>query len=193
MKLKSLTTYLLKLNFFFFNFIEIKKFISFNFITCYSNFSSSIVVIFLFLKKTTVLKFTILADICVVDYPNRSYHRYEIVYNLLSSFYNLRLFIKFFLREADYIPTLTSIYSSSGWLEREAWDLYGIFFFKNPDLRRILTDYGFEYHPFRKDFPLTGYLELRYDDSLNSIVYEPVELAQEYRIFNFISPWELFH
>lgn len=146
----------------------------------------------MFLKKTTVLKFTILADICVVDYPNRIY-RYEIVYNLLSSFYNLRLFIKFFLKDSDYILTLTSLYSSSGWLEREVWDLYGIFFFKNPDLRRILTDYGFEYYPFRKDFPLTGYLELRYDDSLNSIVYEPVELAQEYRIFNFISPWEIFH
>jgi NADH:ubiquinone oxidoreductase subunit C len=187
MKLKALITYILNLKFFFFSFIEIKKFKSFNFISCYSRYPNNIFIIFLFLKNISVLKFAILADICVIDYPNRTF-RYEIIYNCLSIFYNLRFFIKFFLREGDYILTLTTLYSSSGWLEREAWDLYGIFFFKNKDLRRLLTDYGFEYYPFRKDFPLTGYLELRYDDSLNTIVYEPVELAQEYRVFNFISP-----
>ena len=128
-EIKSYYNVYFKFKIFFFSFIEIKKFKSFNFISCYSRYSNNIFIIFLFLKNISVFKFTILADICVIDYPNRPF-RYEIIYNCLSIFYNLRLFIKFFLREGDYILTLTTLYSSSGWLEREAWDLYGIFFLK---------------------------------------------------------------
>lgn len=139
------------------------------------------------LEKHSLTQFKLLNDICVVDYPEKT-NRFEVNYNLLSVKYNFRVFLKTFV--ASHIQSLTSIYSSADWIERECWDMYGIFFINHPDLRRILTDYGFEGFPLRKDFPLTGYIEVRYDDEKSSIVYEPLEMSQEYRLFNFNSPWE---
>ena len=134
-------------------------------------------------------RFTVLCDICGVDFPDRPL-RFEVVYNLLSMRLNQRIRIKVETDENQPVPTATELYSSAGWWEREAWDLYGIYFAGNPDLRRILTDYGFEGHPLRKDFPLTGYVELRYDEQQKRVVYEPVRLQQEFRSFDFLSPWE---
>jgi NADH/F420H2 dehydrogenase subunit C len=139
------------------------------------------------LEKNSLTQFKVLNDICVVDYPEKS-TRFELSYNLLSVKYNFRVFIKTFTN--SYIKSITGIYDSADWIERECWDMYGIFFLNHPDLRRILTDYGFEGFPLRKDFPLTGYIEVRYDDEKSSIVYEPLEMSQEYRLFNFNSPWE---
>jgi NADH/F420H2 dehydrogenase subunit C len=139
------------------------------------------------LEKNSLTQFKLLNDICVVDYPEKV-TRFEINYNLLSVKYNFRLFIKTFA--PLYIQSLTYIYDSANWIERECWDMYGVFFINHPDLRRILTDYGFDGFPLRKDFPLTGYIEVRYDDEKSSIVYEPLEMSQEYRLFNFNSPWE---
>lgn len=144
-----------------------------------------------FLKNSFFTEFFTLADICVVDHPKIS-NRFEVVYNLQSFQHSLRLFVHTFLSKDSYLFSLSSIYKSADWLERECWDLYGVFFFGHWNLRRILTDYGFEGFPLRKDFPLSGYIELRYDDSNMAIAYEPVELSQEYRVFNFISPWENF-
>ena len=116
--------------------------------------------------------------------------RFEVVYNLLSMSLNQRIRIKVETNEDDPVPSATGIFSSAGWWEREAWDLFGIYFEGNPDLRRILTDYGFEGQPMRKDFPLTGYVEVRYDEGQKRVVYEPVRLQQEFRRFDFLSPWE---
>jgi NADH/F420H2 dehydrogenase subunit C len=143
----------------------------------------------LFMKNNSFFQTKILADICCIDYPNRS-KRFEIIYNLLSVRYNFRFLVKTYLSVNSYLYSIAPLFNSANWLERENWDLFGIFFFNHPDLRRILTDYGFEGYPLRKDFPLTGYIELRYDDENSNIVYESVELAQEYRLFNFTSPWE---
>lgn len=140
-----------------------------------------------FLKKSSQFEISCLVDICVVDNPNKM-ERFEILYNLLSIKQNFRFYIKTFTNLRTW--SLTSLYTSANWLEREVWDMFGIFFINHPDLRRILTDYGFEGFPLRKDFPLTGYVELRYDDEKSNIVYEPLELAQEYRLFLFNSPWE---
>ena len=134
-------------------------------------------------------QFTILCDICGVDYPDRPL-RFDVVYNLLSITHNQRIRLKLETDEEQPVPTAVDLFSSAGWWEREAWDLYGIYFADNPDLRRILTDYGFEGHPLRKDFPLTGYVELRYDEERKRVVYEPVHLQQEFRSFDFLSPWE---
>jgi NADH/F420H2 dehydrogenase subunit C len=142
-----------------------------------------------FLRNHTNTQFELLVDACGVDYPSRSL-RFEMVYQLLSVQYNSRLRIKVAVDEFTPIPSATEIYPSAGWLEREAWDMYGIFFSNHPDLRRILTDYGFEGHPLRKDFPLTGYTEVRYDDSEKRVVIEPIQITQEYRYFNFLSPWD---
>jgi NADH-quinone oxidoreductase subunit C len=142
-----------------------------------------------FLRDDPQCRFTILCDICGVDFPDRPL-RFEVVYNLLSMSLNLRVRIKVETDENDPVPSASGLYSSAGWWEREAWDLYGIYFSDNPDLRRILTDYGFEGHPLRKDFPLTGYVELRYDEQQKRVVYEPVRLQQEFRSFDFLSPWE---
>lgn len=139
------------------------------------------------LAKNPITQFKILGDICVSDYPEQV-KRFEISYNLLSVKYNTRLFIK--TKTDSYISSLTNIFNSAGWIERECWDMFGVFFINHPDLRRILTDYGFEGFPLRKDFPLTGYVEVRYDDEKANIVYEPLEMTQEYRLFNFTSPWE---
>ena len=142
-----------------------------------------------FLRDDVNCRFKQLVDICGVDYPDRS-PRFEVVYNLLSLAHNNRVRVKIRTDEETPVPTATGVFSAANWWEREAWDLYGIYFSEHPDLRRILTDYGFEGHPLRKDFPLTGYVELRYDDEQKRVVYEPVKLTQEYRDFDFLSPWE---
>jgi len=142
-----------------------------------------------FLRDDPKCGFTVLCDICGVDYPERSL-RFDVVYNLLSMRNNQRLRLKLETDENHPVPSVAGIFSSAGWWEREAWDLFGIYFADNPDLRRILTDYGFEGHPLRKDFPLTGYVELRYDEDQKRVVYEPVRLQQEFRSFDFLSPWE---
>jgi NADH-quinone oxidoreductase subunit C len=130
-----------------------------------------------------------LVDIAGVDYPSRE-KRFEVVYQLLSLQHNLRIRVKLSTDDATPVPSVTGVFSSAGWMEREAWDMYGILFSGHPDLRRILTDYGFDGHPQRKDFPLTGYVELRYDEAQKRVVYEPVKLNQAYRSFDFLSPWE---
>jgi NADH-quinone oxidoreductase subunit C len=142
-----------------------------------------------FLRDDPNCAFNVLCDICGVDYPNRPL-RFEVVYNLLSMRRNQRIRLKLDTDEEQPVPSVVSLYSSAGWWEREIWDLFGIYFADNPDLRRILTDYGFEGHPLRKDFPLTGYVELRYDEDQKAVVYEPVKLQQEFRSFDFLSPWE---
>ena len=130
-----------------------------------------------------------LIDITAVDYPKRN-KRFEIVYHLLSLNNKNRLRVKTFVNENTSVPSLTEIYKSANWYERETWDMYGILFEGNYDLRRILTDYGFEGHPLRKDFPLTGFVELRYDEEKKKVSYSKVKLTQDYRDFDFLSPWE---
>jgi NADH-quinone oxidoreductase subunit C len=130
-----------------------------------------------------------LMEIAGVDYPNRA-ERFEVVYMLLSLTKNHRVMVKVSAAENTPVPTVTTLWPVAGWLEREVYDMYGVIFAGNPDLRRILTDYGFEGHPFRKDFPLTGYVELRYSEEDKRVVYEPVQLAQDLRHFDFMSPWE---
>ncbi len=142
-----------------------------------------------FLKDDPRCRFEQLTDLCGVDYPERD-PRFDVVYHLLSMSHNCRLRLKIGINEDQPMPSATEIYPSAGWWEREAWDLYGIYFAGNPDLRRLLTDYGFDGHPLRKDFPLTGYVELRYDSEQKRVVYEPVKLTQEFRRFDFLSPWE---
>jgi NADH-quinone oxidoreductase subunit C len=130
-----------------------------------------------------------LLDVCGVDFPHRP-NRFEIVYNLLSVTGNRRVRVKVETDEITAVPSVVSVFPTAGWFEREVWDMYGVFFADNPDLRRILTDYGFEGHPLRKDFPLTGYVEVRYDVERKRVVYEPVKLTQDFRNFDFLSPWE---
>ena len=151
--------------------------------------ADAIVKVLTFLRDDANCNFGLLMDLCGVDYPERP-RRFEVVYNLLSLNHNQRLRVRVLCDEQTPVPSVTGVYSSAGWLEREVWDMYGVFFSDHPDLRRILTDYGFQGHPQRKDFPLTGYLEMRYDDDQKRIVYEPVSLVQEYRHFDFMSPWE---
>jgi len=133
--------------------------------------------------------FKVLVDICGVDYPDRE-KRFDVVYNLLSLRHNRRIRVKVECGERELVPSVVGIWSAAGWYERETWDLYGILFADNPDLRRILTDYGFDGHPMRKDFPLTGFVEVRYDEEQKRVVYEPVKLTQAFRSFDFMSPWE---
>jgi NADH dehydrogenase (ubiquinone) Fe-S protein 3 len=141
-----------------------------------------------FLKNHSNARFRILVDVCGVDFPSRK-QRFEVVYNLLSVQFNARIRIKTSVDEITPLNSVVSIYPSAGWWEREVWDMFGVYFSNHPDLRRILTDYGFEGHPLRKDFPLSGYLEVRYDDSEKRVISEPIELAQEFRYFDFPSPW----
>ena len=148
-----------------------------------------IVKLLIFLRDDVNCQFKQLMDICGVDYPERP-QRFEVVYNLLSLVHNNRVTVKVMLDDNSSIPSVSKVFSSADWWEREIWDLFGIFFSGHPDLRRILTDYGFDGHPLRKDFPLTGYVEVRYDDAQKRVVYEPVKLTQEYRDFDFLSPWE---
>tara|TARA_R110000868_G_scaffold10313_14_gene50637 strand:- start:4624 stop:5247 length:624 start_codon:yes stop_codon:yes gene_type:complete len=133
--------------------------------------------------------FKVLVDVTAADFPARP-ERFEVVYNLLSLSHNQRIRIKVATDENAAVPSVTQLFSSAGWFEREVWDMFGIFFSDHPDLRRMLTDYGFEGHPLRKDFPLTGYVEVRYDDEQKRVVYEPVKLTQDFRSFDFMSPWE---
>ena len=133
--------------------------------------------------------FTVLIDICGVDWPQRE-TRFDVVYHLLSLSRNLRVRLKLRTDENTPVPTVTAIFPAANWFERETFDMYGIAFADHPDLRRLLTDYGFSGHPLRKDFPLTGFVELRYDDEQKRVVYRPVQLVQEFREFDFMSPWE---
>jgi len=144
-----------------------------------------------FLKDHTNAQFTNIADLCALDVPSRQC-RFEIVYNLLSVRFNQRIRVKTYTDELTPVQSSTSVYHGANWYEREIWDMYGVFFANHPDLRRILTDYGFEGHPFRKDFPLVGYVEVRYDDEVKRVVAEPVELVQEWRKFDLGNPWESF-
>lgn len=128
-------------------------------------------------------------DVCGADYPDRE-ERFEVVYHLLSLTRNARLRVKVATDELQPVPSVVDIYPSAGWFEREAFDMYGMLFSGHPDLRRLLTDYGFQGHPLRKDFPMTGYVEVRYDEEQKRVVYEPVKLTQEFRQFDFLSPWE---
>lgn len=142
-----------------------------------------------FLRDDKECAFDTLIDVCGVDYPDRE-KRFDVVYILLSTSQNQRIRVKVRAAEEESIPSVTSIFSTAGWLEREVWDMYGVYFDGHTDLRRILTDYGFEGHPQRKDFPLTGYVELRYDEEQCRVMYQPVELVQDYRVFDSVSPWE---
>ena len=142
-----------------------------------------------FLRDDAQCQFVSFIDCCGVDWPGRA-ERFDVVYHLLSPRQNLRIRVKVMTGEDAPVPSVTAVYPGADWFEREAYDLYGILFTGHPDLRRILTDYGFEGHPLRKDFPLTGFVEVRYDDEAKRVVYEPVELKQEFRNFDFLSPWE---
>ena len=134
-------------------------------------------------------QFVCMIDVCGVDYPGRP-QRFDVVYHLLSPKQNLRIRVKIEADERTPVPSVTGIWPGADWFEREAYDMYGILFSDHPDLRRLLTDYGFEGYPLRKDFPLTGYVEMRYDDEQQRVVYEPVKLRQDFRNFDFLSPWE---
>ena len=149
----------------------------------------SIVKVLTFLRDDVNCQFKMLMELCGVDYPERE-DRFDIVYCLLSLTLNQRVKVKIQTNTSSSVPSVANVYSAANWWEREAWDLFGIYFSDHPDLRRILSDYGFEGHPLRKDFPLTGYVELRYDDEQKRVVYEPVKLSQEFRNFDFLSPWE---
>ena len=142
-----------------------------------------------FLKNHSRYKYNILMDLTCVDYPN-NFFRFNLIYNLLSIRYNTRIIVIVELNDSNIVPSINNLFKSSNWLEREVWDMFGIFFYNNLDLRRILTDYGFKGFPLRKDFPLTGFLELRYDDEKKKIINESLEITQEFRSYNFISPWE---
>ena len=142
-----------------------------------------------FLRDDPECRFEVLIDICGVDYPARA-RRFDVVYHLLSVARNRRIRVKLEAAEDAPVPSVVSVYPAANWFEREAFDMYGILFSDHPDLRRLLTDYGFTGHPLRKDFPLTGFVEVRYDDEEKRVVYEPVKLVQEFRDFDFLSPWE---
>jgi NADH-quinone oxidoreductase subunit C len=142
-----------------------------------------------FLKTDGACRFSSLVDITAVDYPGRA-QRFDVVYHFLSMYQNHRIRLRMAVREEDMVPSIVSVHPSANWFEREVFDMFGILFSGHPDLRRILTDYGFRGYPLRKDFPTTGYTELRYDEGLKRVVYEPVSLVQEYRQFDFMSPWE---
>lgn len=142
-----------------------------------------------FLRDDSNCQFKVLIDMTAVDYPERE-DRFELVYILLSLSQNQRIKVKLTVGEDVAVPTASEVFSAANWYERETWDMYGIYFSDHPDLRRILTDYGFEGHPLRKDFPLTGRVEVRYDETQKRVVYDPVSLTQDFRSFDFLSPWE---
>ncbi len=150
---------------------------------------AEIMTVISFLRDDPICKFSSLIDICGVDYPSRE-RRFDVVYHMLSMAHNTRIRIKVKTDETVPVHSITSLFPNANWYEREAFDMYGILFDEHPDLRRILTDYGFEGYPLRKDFPLSGFVEVRYDEERKSVVYEPVNLPQEYRSFDFMSPWE---
>jgi len=149
----------------------------------------SIVAVASFLRDDPRCRFISMTDVCGVDYPERD-ERFDVVYHFMSPHLNQRIRVKLSTDDQSPVPSLTSVYKGANWFEREAYDLYGILFSGHPDLRRILTDYGFDGHPLRKDFPLTGFVEVRYDQERKRVVYEPVKLMQEFRSFDYLSPWE---
>lgn len=149
----------------------------------------AIVRVLTYLRDDVACKFGALMDVCGVDWPAKP-ERFEVVYNLLSMRHNRRIRVKLTTDENTPVPSAVGVFPSAGWFERETWDMYGVFFADHPDLRRILTDYGFEGHPLRKDFPLTGHVEVRYDAEQRRVVYERVKLTQDFRSFDFLSPWE---
>ena len=149
----------------------------------------AIVRVLTFLRDEPTLQFRQLIDLCGVDYPERE-QRFDVVYHLLSLHHNQRVRVTVQTDETVPVPSVTGVFPNANWFEREAWDMYGIFFSDHPDLRRLLTDYGFEGYPLRKDFPLTGYVEMRYDGEQKRVVYEPVKLRQDFRSWDFLSPWE---
>lgn len=151
--------------------------------------SAHVVELLTHLRDNENCLFKQLVDVCGVDFPERA-QRFEVVYQLLSFKHNIRMRVKVAADEATPVPSVCGVFSSAGWFEREVWDMYGVLFSGHPDLRRILTDYGFDGHPQRRDFPLTGFVELRYDDEQKRVVYEPVKLNQAYRNFDYLSPWE---
>jgi len=151
--------------------------------------ASAVIKLLTFLRDDQNCQFKQLVDVTAVDHPDRE-ARFTVVYNLLSLRHNQRVRVKTAVAEGAALASVTGVFSSANWLEREVWDLFGIAFSGHPDLRRILTDYGFEGHPLRKDFPLTGHVEVRYDEDQKRVVYEPVKLTQEFRSFDFMSPWE---
>lgn len=156
---------------------------------CFVVKPESLIDFLLFLRDDVECAFKVLVDICGADYPQRM-KRFEVVYNLLSLVHNQRVRVKVEVEEDEFVPSVTDIFATATWFEREIWDLFGIPFSGNPDLRRLLTDYGFQGHPLRKDFPLTGYVEVRYDEAQRKVIYEPVQLTQDFRKFDFLSPWE---
>jgi len=151
--------------------------------------AARIVEVLSFLRDDPACLFKELIDVCGVDWPGRD-PRFDVVYHLLSLKHNQRVRVKVATDEETPVPTVTGVYKAAGWFEREVWDLFGVLFADHPDLRRILTDYGFEGHPLRKDFPLTGHVEMRYDDLQKRVIYEPVSMVQDFRRFDFESPWE---
>lgn len=151
--------------------------------------ATEIVAVCRFLRDDIRCQFVNLTDICGVDWPGRE-RRFDVVYHLMSPRQNLRIRVKVACDEERPVPSVTSVYPGAEWFEREAYDMYGMLFSDHPDLRRLLTDYGFDGHPLRKDFPVTGFVEVRYDDEQKRVVYEPVKLTQEFRNFDFLSPWE---
>jgi NADH-quinone oxidoreductase subunit C len=150
---------------------------------------SSLVRFVEFLRDDSTAKFSTLVDITAVDHPSRE-TRFDVVYHFLSMYRNHRIRLKVAAREDEMVPSIIGVHPSANWFEREVFDMFGILFSGHPDLRRILTDYGFRGYPLRKDFPTTGYTEVRYDEAQKRVVYEPVKLVQEYRQFDFMSPWE---
>lgn len=151
--------------------------------------SDAIVSVMRILRDDPRCQFICIVDVCGVDYPERA-QRFDVVYHLLSPHQNTRIRVRVVVDEVTPVPSITGVFPGANWFEREAYDLYGILFSGHPDLRRILTDYGFDGHPLRKDFPLTGFVEVRYDEERKRVVYEPVQLAQEFRNFDYLSPWE---
>lgn len=162
--------------------------IAFGELTLVTN-AENIVALVTFLRDDARCGFINIIDVCGVDYPGRA-DRFEVVYHFLAPKQNQRIRVKLSTSEDKPVPSICPLFPGADWFEREIWDLYGVMFTGHPDLRRILTDYGFEGHPLRKDFPLTGFVEVRYDDTVKRVVYEPVELKQEFRSFDFLSPWE---
>lgn len=173
-------------------FIEKKKIECFKFdLDCFAGFKvtlKNLIAFIQFLQSDKDLRFTILTDLFATDFPERQ-KRFEVVYNLLSLKHNKRILVKVEVGEEESLPSLTKIYPAACWYEREAFDMFGIIFDGTHDLRRILTDYGFKGHPLRKDFPVTGHVQVKYDEALEKVIYEPVLLEQEFRNFDFVSPW----
>ncbi|XP_034536837.1 NADH dehydrogenase [ubiquinone] iron-sulfur protein 3, mitochondrial [Notolabrus celidotus] len=165
-------------------------------VTCYNELEvmihpDGVIPVLTFMRDHTNAQFRNMIDLTAVDIPSRQ-NRFEIVYSLMSLRYNTRIRIKTYTDELTPVDSAVSVHKAANWYEREVWDMFGVFFANHPDLRRILTDYGFEGHPFRKDFPLSGYVEVRYDDEMKRVVAEPVELSQEFRKFDLNTPWEVF-